>query len=229
MSAHYVHCVYRSVFAAFLWHEGIVHDAMACASFLKFHPDLHKEMSKYANQQKQDKVRTRHATDSSKEINRRKESNMNINETRVRFNLPPQMLRSDSEKSDQSDKEKGGEQAEQRKVRSMTGVDRHKSESNVISLKGENGEDKESQLPPTLHHLVYFWEELSGSLSRILAEDMIYPSPALAMKAKKNEKKDVKEKEKKKDKKKDKAWRRNNFEGVAMGADYAAPAAGRQC
>jgi E3 ubiquitin-protein ligase MYCBP2 len=34
----------RAVFAAFLWHEGIVHDAMACASFLKFHPDLPKEL-----------------------------------------------------------------------------------------------------------------------------------------------------------------------------------------
>ena len=26
----------RAVFASFLWHEGIVHDAMACASYLKF-------------------------------------------------------------------------------------------------------------------------------------------------------------------------------------------------
>lgn len=42
----------RTVFAAFMWHEGIVHDAMACASFLKFHPDLSKEMSKFV------KVRT---------------------------------------------------------------------------------------------------------------------------------------------------------------------------
>jgi E3 ubiquitin-protein ligase MYCBP2 len=33
----------RAVFAAFLWHEGIVHDAMACASFLKFHPGLPKQ------------------------------------------------------------------------------------------------------------------------------------------------------------------------------------------
>ncbi|XP_055684525.1 E3 ubiquitin-protein ligase highwire isoform X1 [Lutzomyia longipalpis] len=33
----------RAVFAAFLWHEGIVHDAMACASFLKFHPTLSKQ------------------------------------------------------------------------------------------------------------------------------------------------------------------------------------------
>jgi len=33
----------RATFAAFLWQEGIVHDAMACASFLKFHPNLPKE------------------------------------------------------------------------------------------------------------------------------------------------------------------------------------------
>jgi hypothetical protein len=36
----------RSVFAAFLWHEGIMHDAMACASFLKFHPLLLKDLPK---------------------------------------------------------------------------------------------------------------------------------------------------------------------------------------
>ena len=28
----------RAVFAAFLWHEGLVHDAMACATYLKFNP-----------------------------------------------------------------------------------------------------------------------------------------------------------------------------------------------
>ena len=32
----------RSVFASFIWHEGIVHDAMAVASYLKFHPNLSK-------------------------------------------------------------------------------------------------------------------------------------------------------------------------------------------
>jgi E3 ubiquitin-protein ligase MYCBP2 len=33
----------RAVFAATLWHQGLVQDAMACASFLKFHPDLPKQ------------------------------------------------------------------------------------------------------------------------------------------------------------------------------------------
>ena len=40
----------RAVFAAFLWHEGIVHDAMACASFLKFHPSLPKQGRSRRNQ-----------------------------------------------------------------------------------------------------------------------------------------------------------------------------------
>ena len=30
----------RSVLCAFMWHESLVHDAMACALFLKFHPEL---------------------------------------------------------------------------------------------------------------------------------------------------------------------------------------------
>ena len=34
----------RAVYAAFLWHEGVVHDAMASASFLKFHPTLPKDL-----------------------------------------------------------------------------------------------------------------------------------------------------------------------------------------
>ena len=33
----------RAVFAAFLWQEGLVHDAMASSLYLKFHPDTSKE------------------------------------------------------------------------------------------------------------------------------------------------------------------------------------------
>lgn len=35
----------RAIFAAFLWHEGLVHDAIACASFLKFHPTIPKNLT----------------------------------------------------------------------------------------------------------------------------------------------------------------------------------------
>ncbi|XP_026670203.1 E3 ubiquitin-protein ligase MYCBP2-like isoform X5 [Ceratina calcarata] len=63
----------RAVFAAFLWHEGIVHDAMACASFLKFHPSLPKQgalvvtrqtVIQSADKQKQEqKARQRHSVE----------------------------------------------------------------------------------------------------------------------------------------------------------------------
>ena len=43
----------RAVYAAFLWHEGIVHDAMACASFLKFNPTLPKDLPKDLTGQRQ--------------------------------------------------------------------------------------------------------------------------------------------------------------------------------
>nr|CAB3264102.1 E3 ubiquitin-protein ligase MYCBP2 [Phallusia mammillata] len=40
----------RSVFAAFLWHEGIAHDAMACASYLKFNQTHRCHIMEYINQ-----------------------------------------------------------------------------------------------------------------------------------------------------------------------------------
>lgn len=219
----------RSVFAAFLWHEGIVHDAMACASFLKFHPDLHKEMSKFANKKKQERIRVRHATDSSKELNKKRE-NININEARVRFNLEPQILRSDSEKSDKSDKSDKSEKSEspvlarELKFATKKPVERHKSEGSVSHFEREDMKRDEekgsssSALPPTLQHLVYFWEELSSGVLRIILNDLVYASPAVTLKAKKGEKKDKeKEKERKNKKKKEqKQVIRGNAFGEAM-------------
>ncbi|XP_059170813.1 E3 ubiquitin-protein ligase MYCBP2-like isoform X4 [Physella acuta] len=92
----------RAVFAAFMWHEGIVHDAMACASFLKFHPDLTKEMSKFIKEKKHqssvEPKRQRHATESSKDKSHRRKDN--INESRVRFNLEPQYSDADKDYPD---------------------------------------------------------------------------------------------------------------------------------
>ena len=41
----------RSVFAAFIWHEGVTEDAMAIASYLKFHPGLLKKQQKTSDQE----------------------------------------------------------------------------------------------------------------------------------------------------------------------------------
>jgi E3 ubiquitin-protein ligase MYCBP2 len=63
----------RAIFAAFLWHEGLVHDAIACASFLKFHPSIPKNnvygMDQTMVEQKQEvltkeeKIQQRHSVE----------------------------------------------------------------------------------------------------------------------------------------------------------------------
>jgi RCR-type E3 ubiquitin transferase len=64
----------RAIFAAFLWHEGLVHDAIACASFLKFHPTIPKsnvygmdqtlvEQPKHEALTKEEKIQQRHSVE----------------------------------------------------------------------------------------------------------------------------------------------------------------------
>ncbi|VVC32964.1 Zinc finger, RING-type,Zinc finger, RING/FYVE/PHD-type,APC10/DOC domain,Galactose-binding [Cinara cedri] len=56
----------RATFAAFLWHEGIVHDAMACASFLKFYPSLPKHgavVTKRMTERNKDRGPQRHSVE----------------------------------------------------------------------------------------------------------------------------------------------------------------------
>ena len=45
----------RAVYAAFLWQEGLVHDAIASATYLKFHPELSKEHSQDLIKQKKER------------------------------------------------------------------------------------------------------------------------------------------------------------------------------
>lgn len=58
----------RAIFAAFLWHEGLVHDAIACASFLKFHPTIPKNNLQTKEQRqvvltKEEKIQQRHSVE----------------------------------------------------------------------------------------------------------------------------------------------------------------------
>ena len=212
----------RAVFAAFLWHEGIVHDAMACASFLKFNPNLSKEMSTFAKpQKKQEKVRTRHATDSSKD---KKKENLNVNETRVRFNLEPQILRDGADKPD-----KHFSDSEKKKDISSGVVPRHKSEGTVtfehfvLPERPSVSAEKEPQLPPTLQHLVYFWEELSYATLSVISKKMIYVSPSYSVTRKIDKKDEKKDKDKKVKKKKEaKQVGRGDLFVEAMMGIYAA-------
>ncbi|CAH1777009.1 unnamed protein product [Owenia fusiformis] len=189
----------RAVFAAFLWHEGIVHDAMACASFLKFHPNLKKEFKTFVTKMKLGMDERRSSAETV---------NQNLNKVQALKNQD-RFPQSASDPLIQLNKE------------------RHKSESHISRVKklekklAKDG-TKDSKLPPTLQHLVSFWEEMSESTMRVIEDNIIMPSPAVNAKiSKRIEKKDndAKNRDKKARKKKDKPGNglRGNLFGEAAG------------
>ncbi|XP_032681447.1 E3 ubiquitin-protein ligase MYCBP2 isoform X16 [Odontomachus brunneus] len=155
----------RAVFAAFLWHEGIVHDAMACASFLKFHPTLPKQgalvvtrqtvLQPSDKQQQEQKARQRHSVEvtnagnylhiqpSTLETLTRSAANANANRNR--------------KKQENTIKEEI--QANSSKLTSLP-------EFHTVAV-----------LPPALKSLVFLWEELSTNCLQAIEQQSILPSP----------------------------------------------------
>ncbi|XP_070552183.1 E3 ubiquitin-protein ligase MYCBP2-like isoform X2 [Ptychodera flava] len=346
ISASVAECV-RAVFGAFLWHEGIVHDAMACASFLKFHPNLNKQATSITRRSpeqlaSQEKLKNRHSADFSQSMpasalaalqdseellaklyNGNKEcdgdrtpsgssasprdSPKKITSTdsspkkTANDSTQRSLLRDDSSKKtsrETSPKTKSRESSPKsvpsrgspKKTQTGIVVDsekvssprmspknsprhspkvsprsspkpspksspllsrktRHTSDSsdgNMKSLstvltrersastsktdtmntkKSQSSITKElapeSALPPTLKHLVSFWEDLSHAILNVAAQQILLPSPAVTSKSKSRNEKKEKEKEKgRKDKKKrEKAPQagRGNLFGEAAG------------
>lgn len=99
----------RAVYAAFLWHQGLVHDAMASSFHLKLHPNLSKEMLSI-------KISEESTIEEKKE-------------------------------------DEGEEDKESAIVEKKSSADSKKS--------SKNGGPS---LPPTLSHLVTFWEEMSAKV-----------------------------------------------------------------
>uniref|UniRef100_A0A8C8JY02 RCR-type E3 ubiquitin transferase n=1 Tax=Oncorhynchus tshawytscha TaxID=74940 RepID=A0A8C8JY02_ONCTS len=179
----------RSVFAAFLWHEGIVHDAMACSSFLKFNPELTKEHAPIRSslggqggqEEKESKLMNRHSLEISSALNM--------------FNIAPHG----------PDISKMGS-INKNKVLSML-------KEPPLTEKCEDGKGEpvshevathpfmraKSILPLTLQHLVAFWEDISMATIKAATQNMIFPSPgSSAILKKKENKKDTKKSKKKK-------------------------------
>lgn len=185
----------RAVFAAFLWHEGIVHDAMACSSFLKFNPELTKEHAPIRNSlscqqsldEKESKLKNRHSLEISSALNMfnisphgpdiSKMGSINKNKVLSMLKEPPLPEKCEDGKSDQASYE----------------VTSHST------LRSK------SLLPLTLQHLVAFWEDISMATIKAATQNMIFPSPgSSAILKKKGSEKDSK-KAKKEKKKKEKA------------------------
>ncbi|XP_059355583.1 E3 ubiquitin-protein ligase MYCBP2 isoform X7 [Carassius carassius] len=203
----------RAVFAAFLWHEGIVHDAMACSSFLKFNPELTKEHAPIRNslscqqgfEEKESKLKNRHSLEISSALNM--------------FNISPHGP--DISKMGSINKNKVLSMLKEPPLPEK--CEDGKSEAVSYEMTSHSSMRSKSILPPTLQHLVAFWEDISMATIKAATQNMIFPSPGSSaiLKKKENEKDSKKTKKEKKKKEKAEVRPRGNLFGemaqLAMG------------
>ncbi|XP_009302830.2 E3 ubiquitin-protein ligase MYCBP2 isoform X10 [Danio rerio] len=202
----------RAVFAAFLWHEGIVHDAMACSSFLKFNPELTKEHAPIRNSlscqqgfdEKERKLKNRHSLEISSALNM--------------FNISPHGP--DISKMGSINKNKVLSMLKEPPLPEKC---EDGKESVSYEMTSHSSMRSKSILPLTLQHLVAFWEDISMATIKAATQNMIFPSPGSSaiLKKKENEKDSKKTKKEKKKKEKAEVRPRGNLFGemaqLAMG------------
>ncbi len=167
----------RAVYAAFLWQEGLVHDAIASATYLKFHPELSKEHS-------QDLMEKKKERDKEKEVE------------------------SDAAKEEEK-KEKEGEEPGQSKQEASEEAKEGEKQADVKEKPGATTPAEPTKsgpvLPPTLNHLVTFWDEISAKVIESSSQAFSAPKvPTLAQELQKRyeeERKEIEKRRKEKDKK----------------------------
>ncbi|XP_018102757.1 E3 ubiquitin-protein ligase MYCBP2 isoform X7 [Xenopus laevis] len=185
----------RAVFASFLWHEGIVHDAMACSSFLKFNPDLSKEHapircslnSQQPTDEKEVKLKNRHSIEISSALNM--------------FHISPHGP--DISKMGSINKNKVLSMLKEPPLHEKYEDGKHETSS--FDLSSQHSVKTKSPLPLTLQHLVAFWEDISLATIKAASQNMIFPSPGSCAVLKKKEGDKDNKKAKKEKKKKEKA------------------------
>ncbi|EGW02134.1 putative E3 ubiquitin-protein ligase MYCBP2 [Cricetulus griseus] len=194
----------RAVFASFLWHEGIVHDAMACSSFLKFNPELSKEHapirsslnSQPPTEEKEIKLKNRHSLEISSALNM--------------FNIAPHGP--DISKMGSINKNKVLSMLKEPPLHEK--CEDGKSEA-TFEMSVHHTMKSKSPLPLTLQHLVAFWEDISLATIKAASQNMIFPSPGscAVLKKKECEKENKKTKKEKKKKEKTEIRPRGNLFG----------------
>ncbi|XP_014287849.1 E3 ubiquitin-protein ligase MYCBP2 isoform X3 [Halyomorpha halys] len=142
----------RATFAALLWHEGLVHDAMACASFLKFHPTLPKQGAL---------VVTRH-TDRARTADQR--HSLEVSMAGNYLHIKPSTLETLTRSA------------------ANANANRHRGKQSVIreELREEGKSEQEhtvTVLPPALKCLVHLWEQLTITCLQAFTVNNILPSP----------------------------------------------------
>ena len=168
----------RAVYAAFLWHQGLVHDAMASSFHLKLHPSLSKEMIHQGG-------------------NKGSEEST-VGERKV----------SSEKKVDEGDEKKDGPVTEEKKepVEKKAFV---KDDSKKSSKEGPS-------LPPTLSHLVTFWEEISAKVLEISNQPLRPPKIPSIVRELQKEFEEHKKSEDKKKKEAKKPLEKSQQQGPAL-------------
>lgn len=150
----------RAIFAAFLWHEGLVHDAIACASFLKFHPSINKS-NVYAMDQtlihEQQQHRQHHEMLTKEEKIQQRHS-VEITNTSNYLNARPSTLEALTKS--------GYCCVHYRKQRGK--------HADLQNISDEFGAASAHGCPPALKCLIFVWDELNkdfqGFVSRLMSE-----------------------------------------------------------
>ncbi|GIX94127.1 hypothetical protein CEXT_548641 [Caerostris extrusa] len=222
----------RAVFAAFLWHEGIVHDAMACASFLKFNPTLPKQITsvphvavrekrEHSPLTKEQKARYRHSVEVASPSLLTFQYFESFSPTPFNANIYKNKLRRTSVAIKEDSVTEASKQVEGLNEKN----DSINTSSNASSRKINSGE--KYQLPLSLQHLVILWEQISASSQRIISQQLILPSPVTNSKVFQRLEKERNNRDKEKKVKKKKEYRpvmsvRGNFLAEAAGGPFVA-------
>lgn len=145
----------RAVFSAFLWHEGVVHDAMACASYLKFNPDLRKSITKRtvaaaAPLTREQKARFRHSVEVTS----------------------PSLLQLQQLDTLQSNEPLNENIKSKRAFAPATTSDQVTQEAGCSSAGNEVTVD----LPRALRFLVLLWEQVTSVCKQAIKEQVVLPS-----------------------------------------------------
>ena len=168
----------RAVYAAFLWQEGLVHDAIASATYLKFHPELSKEHSQDVTEKRKERDKQEESVAAKEEEGKEKEEEE-----------PSQGKQEAAEET-----KDGKKQADVKEKPSATTPVEPISSAKSVPV-----------LPPTLNHLVTFWDEISAKV--IESSSQAFPAPKVPTLAEElqkryeEERKEIEKRRKEKDKK----------------------------
>ena len=158
----------RAIYAAFLWQEGLVHDALASAVYLKFHPELTKEMKmepKIAERVKDEEESERKEGEEEKATEERGRKGENEGGKKE------ETKRKEEETGKSAEAEEGNERPEKKDMKSSSAKDVSSAKQEMIPKSSLSFLSSESDvkmaghtLPPTLNHLVTFWDEISAKV-----------------------------------------------------------------